>query len=86
MLQPSDVDGTKQGILGVYTNRLGPCGVTAACPLQAKCQCRSDWTPNRSCPSAATKMAEKSCTIRTRKFMTNKLLQRRQFVSSCQHS
>jgi len=26
-------------------------------------------------------MAEKSCTIRTRKFMTNKLLMRRQFVS-----
>ena len=28
-------------------------------------------------------MAEKSCTIRTRKFMTNKLLMRRQFVSLC---
>ena len=28
-------------------------------------------------------MAEKSCTVRTRKFMTNRLLSRRQFVSSC---
>ena len=27
-------------------------------------------------------MAEKSCTIRTRKFMTNRLLMRRQFVSA----
>ncbi|EIE21913.1 hypothetical protein WJX75_003246 [Coccomyxa subellipsoidea] len=30
-------------------------------------------------------MAEKSCTIRTRKFMTNKLLARRQFVIDVLH-
>ncbi|CAK0785429.1 ribosomal protein S24A [Coccomyxa viridis] len=30
-------------------------------------------------------MAEKSCTIRTRKFMKNKLLQRRQFVIDVLH-
>ena len=30
-------------------------------------------------------MAEKSCTIRTRKFMTNRLLSRRQFVSFMPH-
>ena len=32
-------------------------------------------------PGVSVIMAEKSCTIRTRKFMTNKLLMRRQFVS-----
>ncbi|KAK9829988.1 hypothetical protein WJX72_009068 [[Myrmecia] bisecta] len=30
-------------------------------------------------------MAEKSCTIRTRKFMTNRLLQRRQFIIDVLH-
>ncbi|GAB4818731.1 hypothetical protein N2152v2_005777 [Parachlorella kessleri] len=30
-------------------------------------------------------MAEKSCTIRTRKFMTNRLLQRRQFILDVLH-
>lgn len=38
---------------------------------------RSSW-----CASTPATMAEKSCTIRTRKFMKNKLLQRRQFVST----
>lgn len=31
------------------------------------------------------KMAEKSCTIRTRKFMTNRLLSRRQFIVDVLH-
>lgn len=30
-------------------------------------------------------MSEKSCTIRTRKFLTNRLLARKQFVSAPQH-
>ena len=33
--------------------------------------------------SGLPSMSEKSCTIRTRKFLTNRLLARRQFVSGC---
>ena len=33
--------------------------------------------------SGLPSMSEKSCTIRTRKFLTNRLLARRQFVSCC---
>lgn len=39
----------------------------------------------RSCSPSfqqAAKMSDKSCTIRTRKFITNRLLSRRQFVSA----
>jgi hypothetical protein len=32
------------------------------------------------------KMADKSCTIRTRKFLTNRLLQRKQFVSAAERA
>ena len=35
-----------------------------------------------SSPITSAKMSEKSCTIRTRKFMTNRLLFRKQFVSN----
>lgn len=46
------------------------------------CSFGAQWAAQgRPAPARSPSMSEKSCTIRTRKFLTNRLLSRRQFVS-----
>ena len=50
-----------------------------------KCESGEGWSGVRKKLCSGGKMAEKSCTVRTRKFITNRLLGRRQFVVDVLH-